>query len=224
MIQSLLTHIIFKIFRMLMRHRDFLSLPEGQKRAILKEFYTEHDPFFDYLLKADEQGFLTDLKELLPFLKTPLPREATLPATNMLAVTIGYYIAGPLAELLDKIPASYFALNMDQKLKWLNDELKAPAILAGGLSVYNAQELFQELHLFLRAIDPSTPFLVVQMAVETEADTRKQIRAHYFKEHRFAFPYFQVIKQLYGGMRVLKNGKLIDNSWLGMIERVTSGL
>lgn len=221
MIHQLFAHITTKVLSMLEKDRQFFTRSEEER---MKHLDAEKLPasFKEYLKTVSEEAFLKDLMSTFKLIKHLDEKSSRIGVNRGFSSALAGYIMNEVGTLFDRIPMDFYGMTVTQKKAFLEDKAKLPPIFVHSLSSMTYQENFESLFQFLKVVDPETPYIVVQMARDTESETKKEMRDSFKAKYKSAFPLFQVSKHLYGGVKLFVDGKVTDESWRGKIERFAS--
>lgn len=214
MIESLIGHISYKVLSKLEKDPEFFSKEAGSRKNLIESLPKSFHAYFEI---AKEDQFLKDLHQTIKIIRHEKGVEAI--QSNQFAKSLANYLTGEVSQLLDRIPMVFYQMTVAQKRKYLEEKAKLPTVFVDTLSTKNYQQIFKEIYEYLKVINPSTPYIVVQIARDTDAEVKKEMRNKFKEAYGDVFPLFQVSKHLYGGMKVFVNGEVIDQSWVGKIER-----
>lgn len=216
MIESLFAYLIHRILILLKENKKFFLLKEDEKKELIRSFPNSVQ---NYLIKTTEDSLISDLTTINQILNGNLPAK-----NNGLAEMMANYLCTEISDLLDRLPVKFFNLNHSEKTEFLDGKMKLPKSITEIFSMKTYQAISEEMFQFIKKVSPLIPYTVVQLARDTDHKTKQEIRNHFRKSNKFNFPFFQISRQLLGGTRILVDGKVTDQSWVGKIERITSQL
>lgn len=145
--------------------------------------------------RTEDDGFLVDLRACLAWLKDgkrAVPR-------NALMESFAEVLTGEFAATLDARP-----------------HVPAHAFGASVIERYEPQRIAREAQSFLSALRDAQP-VIVQSAVDPEPEAKARMRA---EAQGNGFVSFLNDRTLLGGLRMYRNGKMTDASWLARVKRL----
>ncbi len=216
MTDKVFLYITGHIMQVLLKHKDFFEKSQKDRKELLKKFEPKVQ---DYLVHVKEAEFMQDLQDTYAMAKGNTRHRIE----NGLADAMLEFITNTMGGILDMIPLDLYVKSLDERKAWLIEK-GTPEALATPLAEKNYQEVMSDLFEFVKFYKPDTPTIIVQSARDTDAKNKKELREHFTKQYKNAFPQFQVAKYLYGGLRVFVDGNVTDESWLGKVQKFTTNL
>jgi len=220
MFQNLIIALLKETLNFLSKHPDFFKKDEKGRLdamestripACFKHAFAEHS----------EKSFMKDVH-----------LAAAVAAGQDLSVhgspffkALAEFLTGPFAAKLDVLDKHFYLLSPGKRAVLAEELIKSESAVADALrqllSTYSYQELAQAILALLQNFSDA-PSILIQSPREVDVELKKEIRAHLTKENPLSFPVYQINKNLIGGLRVFKNGQVMDHSWLSRVLQFTS--
>lgn len=202
MIATLLTSLIKDLLRLLSRTRQFFSLRQSERQALLVRLPCSIQR---YLLEVEENQFMRDLEGCLKNIRNGKFNHH-LETNNGLLIALGHFLIEDAAPYLDN-PAVFDSA--EEIFVSLQSIVKS----------FSYEELANAIQIFLKDI-LNAPFILVQTAAPITPEFKGEIRTNFKKAYPLAFPIFQVNSSLLGGLKIFLNGEVYDHTWLNKIDRI----
>lgn len=223
MFNEFIIAVLRDIHLFLEKELDFFELDEATKQTRLEASNLAMAPAFKaYLLESSFDAFQQDLKLLLRFLK----KEKGLKLQgNPLFKAILRFLVGPFSKKADSLSSDFIFFSESEK-KMVLDKLiaghSAPAqALKKVLMTYAYPQYAKAIQaLSIRVAD--APYIVFQSPKDADVELKQVVREQVAQENPFAYPVFQVQRNLIGGFRLFNNGESVDRSWLNRVLSIRS--
>lgn len=221
MFKEFLTSLTYQIVDFAAKHEDFFKL-DAEERAHKVKSQDFPSPFKLYLAKVSPKDFMKDLELIVKFIETP--KEAIIKDNAFFKAMVEYF-SGKFAQRVDQLDSHFYLASVAERKKQVEEmiECEAPiGIAVRKLLIHTSyQQLCSEIGSLAKSV-VNAPHIIVQSPREIDLELRKDIRKKLSEENPLSFPVFQINKKLIGGVRVFKNGEVIDHSWLSRVLRFTS--
>lgn len=169
--------------------------------------------FYGYI--ADNKDKVTSLEEVRDSLKLLAHPTSSKRQPTQLLKEYAQHIEEKIFPILDKIPSGFFVAESDKKEKILEvvfeDSTYMTQVMKKHLSLMSGQQLQNNCAKVFASIGMQS--VIVQTARECDPKMKADIRKKYAGE----YVVFQVRSGLLGGMRIIKDQKVSDASWLGKL-------
>ncbi|QQR83754.1 hypothetical protein IPJ72_00895 [Candidatus Peregrinibacteria bacterium] len=143
-----------------------------------------------YLCDVSEAQFLKDLMSTFKLVKHLEEKNSRMGVNRRFSEALAEYLMNEVATLLDRLPMSFYGMTVEQKQHYLK-KANLPAIFVHVLSTNTYQQNFESLFQYIRLVHPETPYIVIQMARDTEAETKQAIRKQFKKSSKTSFLFFK---------------------------------
>ena len=205
-LKDLLAALTHDLIVFLKENPDFFAA-ENRKHTLEKVDFLSPS-LKEYLSEVSADDFLADLSVFVEYLGgAPIFFGSRIG----LLTAVAKFLTGEFAAFCDA-PKE---VNISAYSVTLRSEMNRLVSVASDLEI-NAE--ISDLLAFL----PDTSFIMVQTPRPVAGELRKKIRAHFYQIDQLNFPVFAINKNLIGGLRIFINGKVQDNSWLNMVNKITS--
>lgn len=196
--------------------KDFFSLSSKERVVKLEASNLLWKKYLaNYLRSINSDQFVADCKALVRDCESYELRERTELTQKVIEHLLQDFV--PILKrfslVFDTISQHCWALSNSEKIPFINDIQGLADYEKEWLLRYSYQELCNGMYDIIKLFAPEMPFLIIQSARECTPNLKSIIRKHY----KNAFPIFMVSVNLMGGMRVLVDGQLVDDSWLNKI-------
>lgn len=194
---------------------------ENERRSVLKKYLGEEYPvaLTDYLATVKEASFVDQVKAAVDYLDDGL-----MPENKLMLEALMDYVAKDFATKLDLFDRKFFFVDRDEQEKVLGEVFPGDSAFQRGIRDYilgsTYQEITEEAQQILRDFK-GEPTIVVQSSQEMNKSMRQEVRAFFAREYPYSFVEFQINPQIIGGLRVFIDGKVMDNSWLSKIQKIS---
>ena len=215
MMKFLISAVIEDFLLLLKQQRDFFQL-EKEKRLSLAQQAWGEGALSSYLSIVTEKAFIHDLAAALKALKGN-------PATDDRGMleAFGAYFVEEFPAAFDQLDRTHADSSEDQQQRELKKLFPEETVffraLRSVLLGHSPQEISEAIVDFLRFLHRS-PRVIIQSPLPCDQETKREIRATFFKTHPKSFLTFSVNKQLIGGIRFFVDGQVDDLSWFSKIQ------
>ena len=203
------------------KHEDFFKL-EVEDRAHKVKGLKIPSTFKLYLAKVSAKDFMKDLQLVVHFIDNP--SQAQIKGNALFKAAVEYF-TNRFAERVDALESAFYLMKSEDRQKKVEELIDCDSPVANEIKkllVFTSyQELCEQINALAKAVSGSA-HIIVQAPREIDLELRKDIRKKLTDENPMSFPVFQINKKLIGGVRVFKNGEVIDHSWLSRVHRFTS--
>lgn len=221
MFQSLIIAILRETLHFLSKHPEFFKQEEGRRLEALESVKIPSS-FKHALAEHSEKSFMKDLHLAVSFASGD--QEISVKGSPFFKA-LAEFLAGPLASKMDLLDKHFYLISPVKRAQMAEELIKGETALANALrqllSTRNYQELAQAIVALIHKVS-ARPTILIQSPREVEPEVKKEIRAHLTEEHLLNFPVYQINKNLIGGLRIFKDGHVVDHSWLSRVLRFTS--
>lgn len=200
---------------------SFFSKDKGARQSAVKKALPDFpEALAAYLSEVSEEQFLAETKEAIQVFGGFERADQ-----SGLLSALASYISEDLGAILDQLDSAFFFKKLDEREAHLEKLVPGDSELSIAVREMLIESTYQEVTAMaseaLSTIS-EVPVVVVQAPLELDADERGKIREQFNKEYPGSFTEFQTNPQIIGGMRVFVNGDVVDHSWLGKIQAITS--
>lgn len=221
MLKDFLTSLTFQLTEFASKHEDLFTL-KAEDRAHKVKGLKIPASFRLYLAKVSAKDFMSDLGLVVQYINTPSQAQIK---DNEFFKTAVEYFTSTFAERVDTLDSDFYLADAKHRLKQVSELIDCDSPVASAIKkllVYTSyQELCDQINALAKAVTESA-HIIVQAPREIDLKLRKDIRKKLTDENPMSFPVFQINKKLIGGVRVFKNGEVVDHSWLSRVHRFTS--
>lgn len=219
MFKDFLTALTIEITNFLAKHDDFFTGKAEARSKQLKNV-TLPAPFKHYLEQVSEKDFMQDLKLLVDYVASP---KKTNISGSAFFKAVSEFFVDAFASKLDKLSGDYYLFSDKDRQKVVDQLIKSDSRTAQTLKNMLMYKTYQQMAAAIQDLSSAAtdaPFIVVQSPREMDAELKKDVRHKLQKEDALAFPVFQINRKLIGGLRVFRNGKTQDHSWLNRVMSI----
>lgn len=220
MFNSFLTILTQNMLKFLEKEGEFFAQNEAGREKKL-DHLNAPAPFKVWLKNSNEHAFLSDLSGVIELIQGANVKKTS---QNELLKTLLKFFNGPLATRMEIMHESY-SMSEENKLSILDKLFKGNNGISETLRELLLTNSYQELANAASELSQTmgnTPYIVVQSPREIDVELKREIREKISEKHPYAFPIFQVNRDLIGGFRVFEGGKVVDHSWISKVSRFTS--
>ncbi len=206
---------------MLKSEANFFSLDKRARESVLKKALPDYPKSIaGYLSDVSEGQFLAETREAVQVFSGFERADQ-----SGLLAAIAKYISKDLGGVLDQLDSAFFFKNLSERESHLEKLVPGNSELSMMVREILVESTYQEVTAMaseaLSAIS-EVPVVVIQTPLELDADERTRIRTEFNSKYPGSFAEFQTNPQIIGGMRVFVNGDVVDHSWLGKVQAITS--
>jgi len=216
-----LTVLSYEVTNFLKKNPDFFDGKEEERMNQLDHVRIPKH-FKVYLSQGSEKHFMEDLHVMLRFTNGDT---SVLTEKSELFKTMVEFFTGPFASKLDKLFGDYYILSDVKRQevveKLITSDSRVAEALRHMIHHYTYQQLAEGIHMLCEKV-MGAPYIVVQTPRELDAESKKDMRKQLLEETPHSFSVFQINRKLIGGLRIFKNGEVIDHSWLSRVHRFLS--
>lgn len=197
---------LLAIARVLATDRDFFELS-----ASLRQEKVSHLSFWlqPYLVGVSEQNFLEDAQNIFV---------GSTQKTGLVQMLVDYYLHS-FVLLVDELPHEFGSYSLEEKLTVVQGMSISP-VEAEVLATYSLAQIELSSENLLRLFDFPGACVLVESPISIDSQMKKTIRSKYAGDVLF----FHIKPNLLGGVRILKNGLVLDYSWSESINRIAKKL
>ncbi len=206
---------------MLMKEKSFFSADHDTRKAVIQKYVPGYpEALVVYLTSVSELDFMADIKKALEVFNG-----FSVPGNVGFLKALTAYISHDMGVALDQLNTGFFFMSLEERSKQLSSLFSDASFLADvSISLFlgsTYQEVTDHAYDAIQLVQ-DIPTIIIQTPLELNSEERKGIRLHFLEEYPLSFPAFQINPQLLGGMRILVEGKVMDDSWLSKIQAITS--
>ena len=192
--------------RTLAANRDFFELSASLRQEKVSHLSLWLQP---YLVNASEQDFLEDAQNIFA---------GSTQRTGLVQVLLDYYL-NDFILLVDELPDLFGSCSLEEKVKVV-DGMQISPVEAEILTTYSISQIELSVENLFRRFAFPGECVLVESPMPVDSQMKKTIRRKYAGDVVF----FHVKPNLLGGVRVLKNGLVLDYSWSESINRIAQKL
>lgn len=221
MIKDFLSALTYDMSKFAAKHSDFFDLKESERGEKLKPQQLP-TALKAYLSKVSAKDFMHDLALTLKFIEKP--KEAKIEKNNFFVAVVEFF-SGGFAHHVDALETDFYLAKSETRKKMINEVIKGESLTIQSirnLLVFESHQQIASMVNDLAKRASNAPHIIVQSPREINVELKKDIRKKLREENPHSFPTFQINKKLIGGIRIFKDGKVADHSWLSRVLRFTS--
>lgn len=192
--------------RTLATNRDFFELSASLRQEKVSHLSLWLQP---YLVSASEPDFLEDAQNIFA---------GSAQRTGLVQVLLDYYL-NDFILLVDELPDLFGSCSLEEKVKVV-DGMQISPVEAEILTTYSISQIEWSVENLFRRFAFPGECVLVESPMPIDLPMKKIIRRKYAGDVVF----FHVKPNLLGGVRVLKNGLVLDCSWSESINRIAQKL
>lgn len=214
MLKIILSGFIEDILRLI--RAGFFETPSPKKIQLYNELLGTSYPstLKDYLINTTLEAVHEDLEKTLPYLRSVSPFNPSLAISR----TLRDFFTLDLALILDQQNETTTATHLPK------DITTDPRALYQALVGVCAQHSPIDLHTRITRLNnifKNGAIIRVQLPADAATSDRQFLRQELFKQYPTYFTQFSIEPKLVGGLRIFKDGKMIDLSWRSKIKQFT---
>jgi len=222
MLLELSTAIITDLAKILKEDSGFMSASAEKRLEGIHHHYGQTYPhsISEYMSTVTAEEFMKDVKAVLEFGKDEgIEKECGV------YEAVAAYLSKEFGRKLDELDSRFFFEGLAKRQEKLSHLFPGKSFFSHFMREIFVEGTYQELaenaYIALKTVK-DIPTILVQSPVELETALKKEIRENFFEKYSYSFAEFQINPQVIGGMRVFIDGKLMDDSWLSKIQKLSS--
>ncbi len=220
MFQPFITALLERILEFAAKHPE--TFTKKDRKADLEKLKLPA-PFIAYLAEVSEKALMKDIETATVFAKSGY-KNVNL-SGNKLFKAVAQFLREEFAGKLDFLDSEVSLMSDKSKREVVEKLINSSNNLADSLKNILLKKTYQQIASEIFKLSQKvekTPYVLVQSPKEIETNMKKEIRAKLSEKEESAFPIFQINRKLVGGLRVFKDGKSVDHSWLSKVQYFTS--
>lgn len=221
MLKNFFTSLTFQIVDFASKHEDFFKLSDEERAHKMKGLHIP-STFKLYLAKVSPKNFMADLAVVVHYIENP--KQAAIKGNHFFMAAVEY-LTGRFPQYLDTLDSKFYLADLQGRQKQVKELIPTDNAIATAVKNLLIQISYQQLCEGINSLSKevaSSAHIIVQAPREIDLELRKDIRKKLTEENPMSFPIFQINKKLIGGMRVFKNGEVLDHSWHSRVRKFLS--
>ncbi|MBL4694172.1 hypothetical protein JKY72_02280 [Candidatus Gracilibacteria bacterium] len=221
MLKNFFTSLTYQITDFASKHEGFFKLGAEDRAHKMKALHIP-STFKLYLAKVSPKDFMADLTLIVKYIENP--KQTSIKGNHFFMAAVEY-LTGRFPQYLDTLDSKFYLADLKTRQKQVDELIPTDNAIASAVKKLLIGISYQQLCEGINALAKNvagSAHIIVQAPREIELTLRKDIRKKLTEENPLSFPIFQINKKLIGGMRVFKNGEVLDHSWHSRVRKFLS--